>query len=40
MSEDQNNVGSSEPPMSPHKEYQEINAYVVCWDYFMLRSLL
>lgn len=34
MSEDQNNFDSHEPPMSPHKDYQEINTYVVCWGLF------
>ncbi|MBU2699850.1 putative OPT family oligopeptide transporter [Sporomusaceae bacterium BoRhaA] len=34
MSENKNDVISSEPPMSPHKEYQEINSYVVFWGLF------
>lgn len=34
MSENQKNFDSLEPPMSPHKEYQEINTYVVCWGLF------
>lgn len=34
MSENQSNFSSSEPPMSPHKEYQEINSYVVFWGLF------
>lgn len=34
MSENQNNVTPLEPPMSPQKEYQEINSYVVFWGLF------
>lgn len=34
MSENQNNPAPLEPPMSPHKEYQEINSYVVFWGLF------
>ena len=34
MSEKPNNLTSSETPMSPHKEYEEINSYVVFWGLF------
>lgn len=34
MSENQSNSTSSEPQMSPHKEYEEINSYVVFWGLF------
>jgi putative OPT family oligopeptide transporter len=34
MSENQTNVIPPEPPMSPHKDYQEINSYVVFWGLF------
>ncbi len=34
MSENQKNFDYPEPPMSPHKDYQEINTYVVCWGLF------
>jgi uncharacterized oligopeptide transporter (OPT) family protein len=34
MSENQSKVTPFEPPMSPQKEYQEINSYVVFWGLF------
>lgn len=34
MSENQSKVTPFEPPMSPEKEYQEINSYVVFWGLF------
>ena len=34
MSEDQNHSSTAETPMSPYKDYQEINAYVVFWGLF------
>lgn len=34
MSENQNNPVPPEPPMSPNKDYQEINSYVVFWGLF------
>lgn len=34
MSENQGNITPLEPPMSPEKEYQEINSYVVFWGLF------
>lgn len=34
MSEEQKQQESYSPPMSPHKQYKEINAYVVFWGLF------
>ncbi|MBP2657130.1 MAG: oligopeptide transporter, family [Firmicutes bacterium] len=34
MSENQSKITPFDPPMSPNKEYQEINSYVVFWGLF------
>ncbi|MCH4167307.1 MAG: oligopeptide transporter, OPT family [Megasphaera sp.] len=34
MSEEKGKVQSYNPPMSPYKNYTEINSYVVCWGLF------
>lgn len=34
MSEEQTKIRASAPPMSPDKEYEEINSYVVFWGLF------
>ncbi len=34
MSEEKEHITAYQPPMSPHREYEEINSYVVCWGLF------